>query len=262
MGLIVEMTGAPGSGKSTMIAGIRDACRDHGLNPYTVVEAGRELASRTVPGRLAARVPVRWRSGAVWAVFRGLSGWHTVRFALSHLRLTRYVIGSQRARPAEADVGRRRVLYWYARMMGSYGFLVANAEPHDVVILDEGFAHRAVQLHASSVESPSASQISAYIGLLPRPDLVVHVDASVADCQRRVHERGVWERLADRPEHTVRQLVANAHATATATAQELQSRGWPLLEIDNSSGSEDESRAFVRAGVVQALSSRDTTGVG
>lgn len=240
--MIVEMLGAPGAGKTTMVVAVEDGCRAAGLTPFTIEGAARCFALRTVLGRVVDRVvPDRFDRRAQWAVYRLASGWHTVRFAVLHLRLTRYLLTSQRGRPAAGDARGRRVVYWYLRMMGAYGFLRSKAAPDEVLVIDEGFIHRAVQLHASAVESPTGSQIAEYVGLLPRPDLVVHVDAPSAACWRRVQERGAWARLSHRSPAEIERFVQHAHATVTLVRAELDRRGWLVLAVDNDNEHPEET---------------------
>jgi hypothetical protein len=242
--VIIEMLGAPGAGKTTMIAAVEAGCSDAGRTPFTIEHAARCFAARTVPGRFATRVlPDRFDRRAQWAVFRLVSGWHTVRFAVVHRRLTRYLFESQRGRPAAADAKGRRVVYWYLRMMGSYGFLRSKAAPDEVIVIDEGFVHRAVQLHASAVESPVGSQLAEYVAVLPRPDLVVHVHASSAACWGRVQARGAWTRLSHRSPAEIERFVRHAHETVTLLRAELDRQGWPVLEVDNDNEDPTEAAA-------------------
>ena len=232
--MIIEMVGAPGAGKTTLLVGIEDGCRAAGLTPVTVHDAARPFAARTILGRLVRRtVPTRRQGQALWVVFRIASGWHTLRAVIEAPAQTRHVLASQRRRPAAADARGRRVVYWYLRTMGSRRFLLARARPDEVVVFDEGFVHRAVQLHSSSVESPTRAQIAAYVADLPRPDLVVHVDASPEVCERRVQGRGVWARLDHRSPAEVHRFLLHAHETIALVRAELERRGWAVIDIDN-----------------------------
>jgi len=251
--VIIEMLGAPGAGKTTMIVGVEAGCRAQGLTPFTVEEAARPFAARTVLGRVASRVvPARFEDAALWGVYRLASGSHTVRLALRNIDLTRYVLTSQRGRPPEADASERRVLYWYMRMMGSYGFLRAMARPTEAIVIDEGFVHRTVQLHSSPVESPTAMQVAAYLARLPRPDLVVSVNASPAVCRLRVQERGVWARLGHRPPAEIERFLQHAHETTTLVRAEMEHGGWPVIDIDNNREDPHEAIATVGRAVAES----------
>jgi thymidylate kinase len=263
VGVIVEMLGAPGAGKTTMVAAVEEGCRAAGRTPFTIEHAARCFADRTVLGRLAIPLlPHRFERRAQWAVYRLASGWHTLRFAVVHHGLTRYLLASQRGRPSAADAKRRRVVYWYLRMMGSYGFLRSKAAPDEVVVIDEGFVHRAVQVHASAVESPTASQIARYVAVLPRPALVVHVDASSATCWRRVQARGAWDRLSHRSPAEIERFVEHAHETVALLRAELDRQGWRVLEVDNDNEDPGGAATVVTRALTPLLAGSDCSSEG
>ena len=145
-------------------------------------------------------------------------------------------------------------------MMGSYGFLRSEAAPDEVIVIDEGFVHRAVQLHASAVESPTGSRLAEYVAVLPRPDLVVHVHASSAACWGRVHARGAWARLSHRSPAEIERFVQHAHETVTLLRAELERQGWPVLEVDNDNEDPSEAAAALTRALPPLLLARPRPG--
>lgn len=242
--MIIEMIGAPGAGKSTLRPAVEDWCRAAGLTPFTPETAARPLAGRTVVGRLATSlVPAALRSSALWAVFRVVTAGYTVRSACTRPHLTAHLIRTQWRRPRAADARQRRVAYWYLRTMGTAELAAAQLRRDEVVIFDEGLAHRAVQLHASTAEVPDATTIDRYVTLLPEPDLVVHVAASASTCVERVRTRGRWERLAHRSDDEVDRFVQNAHTTTALVRDAIGARGWTVADIDNDDDDRDDNGA-------------------
>lgn len=231
------MAGAPGSGKTTLLSTVQESCRTRGIAAYTVVEAARPVARRTALGRAASRLPEAARGKALWGVFRLWSAVHTVGFAMRRPALVSLVFRSQRHRPAGSDAGSRRVLYWWLRLAGSHGFLMSHGRASDALVLDEGFVHRTVQLFASSVERPDQRAVEAYIGLVPQPDLLIHVASSPEVCGRRVRERGVWGRLAHRSSDEVDSFVNNAHRTIELAVEAGRDRRWHVVDVDNDGAS-------------------------
>ncbi|MEM7286255.1 MAG: hypothetical protein AAF480_07875 [Actinomycetota bacterium] len=233
MGVILELLGAPGSGKSSVRPLIEAHAERVGLHPIGAEDLPRHVAARTAMGRLVTRlVPASQRSRALWATYRVAGWWHTARFALANRRLSRHVIVSQRSRPAESLRGDRRVTYWFARHMGLHRMCATHLEDDELVVFDEGFSHRTVQLHAGPTESVDAPTVEAYVGMIPTVG-VVHVATSADVCVRRVHGRGVWDRLADLPTDEVDAFVRNAHATSALTGTALREAERALVEIDN-----------------------------
>jgi len=252
--VVVELVGAPGAGKTTLLPAVLRACRAAGLHPYTVVEAARPFAARTPVGRtIGGLLPTTLRRKALWAVFLGARALGAVRLAAGRPRLVRYVLASQRGRPPGADRRERRVLHWYARSAGAYRFLTARARAGEAIVMDEGFVHRAVQLHASSVEAPEPARIEKYADLIPRPDLLVHVRAPVEVCERRVRSRGPWERFRGRDPRELSRFVAHAHRATELVVEAVRARGWPVIAIDNDGEDPAEAGAALAPRVVAAL---------
>ena len=196
---VIELIGVPGAGKTTVAGVLQDALRNSGAIPYDVVKAARIFAKRTVLGRLVTGLlPGSRVSGGLWVVYLLYSWVYAGVFTVRNPQLLKHLMVSQRRRPAEADIMARKVRYWFLRLIGSYEFLVANGYPGEVLVLDEGFVHRVVQLYASEVEQPDANAIIRYLQLVPEPDAIVHVRAPLDTCVERVRLRGVWERYQSR----------------------------------------------------------------
>jgi hypothetical protein len=253
-GVVVELVGAPGAGKSSLLPAVQQACEDAGLRPGTVVEFARPLAARTRAGWLLAALPEgRYRARAAWVVFRGASALDAVVRAPRHRRLASVVRRSQRSRPRGADVQERRVVYWLRRLVGAHGLFLRRGRPGEVLLLDEGYVHRVVQLFASAVEEPDRRVIDEYLATVPRPDLLVAVHAPVERCVERVRTRGVWTRLEGRADAELERFVASAHRAVEFAVTHARDHGWALVEVDNSGDGLDEAQTMVRETVVARI---------
>ena len=239
---VIELVGAPGAGKSALLPAVIRACESAGLRAYTVVDAARPFTARTVAGRLVhAVIPPGPRRSALWLLFRCFRLTSAVAFAAQHPRLARYVMGSARGRPTAAQARDRKVVHWYVRLAGSYRFLLRQARPDETLVLDEGFAHRAVQLHTSSVEVPDAGRIASYASMIPRADLLVHVRAPVSVAEQRVLARGGWGRSRGGTPDQLSHFVANAHRATELIAEAAAASGWSVVTIDNAGSSLTEA---------------------
>jgi thymidylate kinase len=232
--VIIEFIGAPGAGKTTLLPTVIECLRERGIRAFTVVDAARPLVQRTRVGRVVHHLaPASLRRPLLWRVFLACSMVYRLRFCAEHPRLVWLVWWSQMRRPRAADVRERKVLHWYFRFVGYYAFLRAHLQPDEALIVDEGFAHRVVQLFASGVEAPDPQQIAAYVDLAPPPDLLVHVQASPQLCEERIHRRGLWERFQGKDPAEIGQFVANAHTTVQLTVEQSQRRNWCMIQVDN-----------------------------
>jgi Ser/Thr protein kinase RdoA (MazF antagonist)/thymidylate kinase len=231
--MVIELAGPPGAGKTSLQPTVLRACEAAGLQPYTVEHAARAFARRTAAGRVAAQLPAPADRRALWAVFYVGSAVGAVRLACRRPAMTLHIARTQWRRPPEAEGRARRVLYWYFRTAGAYEFLRRRGRSDEAVIIDEGFVHRAVQLHASSVERPTPRQIARYVNALPPSDLVILVRAPAEVCRQRVRSRGVWERLQHRSADDIDRFVSNAHLAIGLAGDSLRDIGQPVVVIDN-----------------------------
>lgn len=231
--MIVEFVGTPGSGKTSLLPVVSEYFTAQGYNAYSVLDGARPFAGRTLAGHFVNRwVPSIFRRPLLWQIFYQSSTVYRRRFHAKHLQLMESVFDFQAERPiSRAD--KEHVLDWFVHMTGCYEFFKAYAGPKDVLIFDEGFIHRVVQLFASENEIPDHQFESVYLELVPRPDLVVHPIASHELCEQRVYARGLWERFQTKtPEETSR-FIANADNVVNFAVNWIKQKGWPLIEVEN-----------------------------
>jgi len=250
--LVVELIGTPGAGKTTMSREIVRLLRERGLEAGTPVDVARDHAARTASGRAFARLaPARLRRGLLWQLFYLLATAHALRFGREHRALVRHVWIGQRARPIPRRV-RRHIRYWFFQLGGRHRFLTTTANDREALVFDDGFLHRSVHLHTSHLEEPDADRVTAYVDLLPVPDLVVVVSANHDVCERRVRERGVWahSRRLSGPELSC--YLANAERVVHTAVQRARERGWAVVEVENGGRALEQIRGDLRA--VEAFS--------
>jgi Ser/Thr protein kinase RdoA (MazF antagonist) len=235
--LIVEFLGTPGAGKTTLMDAVRDILQLEGVRGYSVVEAARPFALRTFPGNIVNLLaPARYRRQLLWQVFYYMSLVYRLKFLHRHRRLVSYVLSSQKRRPPEAAIRERRVLYWFYHLMGYYEFLTAYARPGEALIFDDGFVHRAVHLHASTVETPDPARIKAYIDLIPHPDIVIVPRAPLEVCENRILRRGIWKHFRNKSRDELRQYLASSNQVVKATMDCINAEEWRVIEVENGNG--------------------------
>jgi thymidylate kinase len=232
--MIIELIGTPGAGKTTLLPAIQESVRNQGMNAFTVLEAARPFAHRTASGRfLAAISPDAWKRQVLWQAFYYLSYIKRLKFALHHRQLMRTVISSQKQRPQQAELKQQLILHWFYYLIGSYQFLKDQAMPHEAILFDEGFAHRIVQFNASDQESPSIDNILAYLDLIPRPDLLIHIQAPPEMCLKRILKRGVWDFYNQKNQEELSRFVHHADLAVRTAVNYLHTKEWPMLHINN-----------------------------
>lgn len=232
--MIVEFIGTPGSGKTTLLPLIIDILSDLDITGRTIVNAARPVVSRTASGKFICRyLPTTLQDPLLWQVFYYRSYLARGNFYREYPELVSHVRTSQQNRALPA-ADRQHVLYWWFHLIGYYQFLKPRLQPGEALLLDEGFVHRVVQLGASDHEDIDQGHLITYLDLIPKPDLLVFVDAPVELCEQRVYQRGLWERFQDKTPLQVSQYIANSQRVVNFAIDQINSRDWPIIEVENS----------------------------
>lgn len=231
--MIVEFIGTPGAGKTTFMPVVSEHFKNQHFQPYSVLEAARPFAARTLPGKMVGMLSSgKLQRFLLWQVFYAFSYTYRPKFAEQNQNLMKTVLDYQYKRPiAKSD--RSHVLRWFLHLSGSYEFLKAYARPGDMLLLDEGFVHRVVQLFASENETPDLDRVANYLDLIPRPDLIIYPNASSEVCEKRVFERGVWERFQAKGRAETSRFIKNAYKIVKYAVKYIKIQGWAVIEVDN-----------------------------
>jgi thymidylate kinase len=254
--MIVEFLGTSGAGKSTLIPVVTNLLRDDGLMAMSAPEAIHFHMRKTFVGRLVCFLaPSALRGSILWGVFSFfMLKFYIAKFAVTNPQLACHVVRLQWRRPIPWQ-HRWSILRLFFQMTGWHQFLKSRLQPTEVLVLDEGFAHRATHMFVSASEQPDAEQIAAYLKLLPRPDLVIRVQTPLDTCLARIHSRGQQPRLrALQPQDAVR-FVTNQEEVANITSWYLENAGLEVLSIEND-GDLTASAADLRHKLSEYLSRR------
>jgi hypothetical protein len=233
--LIVEFIGTPGAGKTTCLPAVKEFFAAQGFQTWSVLEASRPFAQRTRFGQwVNSWAPASLKSLFLWQVFYQSSKLRRMSFRSENKELINSILRFQRKRPI-SSTDRHHVLHWFINLTGQYHFLKEHAQDNDILIFDEGFVHRVVQLFASEVETLDEVRIQSYLSLIPVPDLIISPHASLETCFERVYRRGIWKRYKDRDLANVFRFMSNAHEAVSIALDYMRARGWPVIQVNNES---------------------------
>ena len=255
-GVIVEFTGAPGSGKSTLASHALARARERGI---TAVE-GRAIR------------PVYLETGPMAWVVRNLLPFTAFahrrrrfhdqieyplllpRFAARHPRGWRLLQAELERIHLETPEEHARIERWVERGIRQFVMARARSSQLDLVLCDEGIAHRSITLFVSSRPQLDLVRLRSFLASWALPDLVVHVRASLERCAERTRSRGVPKRLEGEGDTELREFVGACATVSTEIAQEARRRGLAVLEIDNEHPSAEDLLASPEcAALVDAL---------
>jgi broad-specificity NMP kinase len=232
---VVELIGTPGSGKTTLAPVVIDLLREQGWTASTIVDAARDHAERTPAGALIVRrTSGRVRGLLLWWLFYALASVHAAMFVLEVPRLSRTVVSTQLRRPIRM-ARKAHICFWFFQLAGRERFLSATAREREVLVVDDGFLHRAVHCYASHREVPSPQAVAAYVNLLPGPALVVRVRCDEEICEQRVRRRGVWRHSRRLTVGELGRYLQRSDVVVDLATQQARARGWRVAEVVNDS---------------------------
>ena len=237
----VEFIGIPGSGKTTLVASAHTALGDSGVKTVTLAEAVSIGMKRGVGDRLIdvvmTRLPKRMltrysESGFIRSNALLVS---LIDFMAAHPRSASAFLDGQ-ARRADFELGTELVIRWYLQLVARYQLASTSLDEDHVLLLDEGFAQRAITGFAHRFSEADHEDLSAYLAASPRPDLLVHLAVGTDLAAERLDERGEPEatkRLWDTGTDPAR-FLADTRRCVEYVVGVARESGWEVLELDGS----------------------------
>jgi adenylate kinase family enzyme len=228
---VVELLGAPGSGKTTLAReltrSLPGAVSLEKAVRLTLGAHGEDKLARAV-----ARV-TRSEGGRIWKAVYGRSTDRfsaLVRFLAANPGALATFLSAQQSR-----VGRDRrqdlVLGWTLNLMARYQLAVEGGGG-DWLVVDEGFAQRGVALFAHGYHASERSALDAYLASVPRAEAVVALDVPLEVCADRLDHRGWSERVRDLDPAGRRRFLETANDVMKSVADHLESDGTRVIWVD------------------------------
>jgi len=255
---IIEFTGPPGGGKSTVSEHLRSAALRAGLRCPTPKELRKlYMSTGAIDSLLRWWSPYKLYSRRTHAYEKYQTPYLVGRFALNYRRgfaLYRARLAElRRTNPEDAEL----IQYWVEQAVLFYQMARNRTLHFDYFFWEEGIAHRAMNLFASPEQhsartSHQDTAATAHLRGVARidlerflshwafPDALVHVSCDTETCIKRMAARGFTERLQGCGESEIRAFVKASSEVARAIADAARRRGLPVYEIPNSFASLDD----------------------
>ncbi|HET6597164.1 MAG TPA: hypothetical protein VFG81_16175 [Anaerolineales bacterium] len=163
---------------------------------------------------------------------------YQARFSLKHPKLVWQAWDASQKLCNLPSWHRKLIFNLFFEVAGLYEAMSDNVLPKRLIVVDEGLAHRSINLFAWQNTELDTRKIEGYIKYLPEVPLTILVCAPVQVCLERAYQRGLPIRLRGKDPETIRRFVENSHTIATLAASTLTAHGRLVIQIENNSGLE------------------------
>lgn len=250
----IELLGIPGSGKSTLSRQLAGSETSTGR-----VWALEEAARRALRGRgshIGTRAAARLTPNAdnrLWKIVYSRAPERAeamVEFASHWSEFLESVVTAQRER-VKRDHGQSLVLSWILNLGARFVLASRGIPRSDSLIIDEGFAQRALAVFGHGWADSDRPHLARYLQTMPKPEVIVRIDAEVEICRQRLDRSG-WPQRASQLSRDERvAYLERARETVDTVATHLDRAGVQLVEVAGDVTTRSQAD-FVR-GAVSAL---------
>jgi thymidylate kinase len=227
----IEFLGGVGSGKSSLATALKES--------FKIAEFPVSSPQQVLDARLARSLPKSILYGRPGQVARrALLTAYQTRFSLKHPKLVWQAWHASQKLRNLPGWHRKIIFSLFFEVAGLYETVSYKILPKSLIVVDEGLAHRSINLFAWRNTDLDPKEIQAYIEHLPKVPLIILVCAPVQICLERAYKRGLPIRLRGKDSETIRRFVENSHTVASLAAETLTSHGRSVIKIENNSGLE------------------------
>ena len=179
----LEFLGPPGSGKSTIHAETIRILQQEGIDAVDLNDAahrairlsGQDWITRSVARMTKSSQSKTWKRAYARSIDRTSA---LARFVDSNPHLVDVIHDAQQDR-SDRDLEPDLVLRWVLNLMTGYQLATDISDRIETLIVDEGFAQRAVAVFAAGFGSDDSQALDNYIDAIPKPDVLVVVETAV-----------------------------------------------------------------------------------
>ena len=235
--MLIEFAGPPGSGKSTLTKNLVRRLRVLGVSAYTEDQAVTEYNSRSKIRKFVSPFFNETEQVSLLGKYFSLrSPWYLYQFKLNHPDFWRVIQESYHRRPINEN-HQDLIRNYFKRTMIYYQFIVDHGNQDEVILFDEGFAHRITHF-VSEREVPDWIQIEKYLKFIPKSNSLVYLDVPPSICVERVQKRGLRGRLANLNGEELNSFISKSSQALDFGTSFLADQGVNIISLDAAADSE------------------------
>lgn len=219
----IELAGPVGAGKSSLLPLVAAAYVRQGRGVMALDEALRRAGLHTRSLPLSRKIRDA-RLASAFLARRPRLAWHAACAAAS----------------LPVPMWHRRAITGRILALAASDHRVRRRSGRDVILVDEGWVHRAVNLFAWG-DRPIDERLDAYLSVIPRPDAVVLIDSPEIVIRERLAIRGLPKRLRSSTPDETKRFLERSRIVVDRSGAWLDAHGVPVNRITNDSSLHEAS---------------------
>lgn len=237
----IEFIGLPGSGKSTILPIVKSHLQKLGFEVFD--QKNIILGSESFPfnkrpfKKLLSLLPTKLNK----EILKGLNNnlrvkeQYQLKYMLNNLEIFNYIINYTISRPIP-DNHKSLVIKWFLKTVGTYQIARESLNSNSVLILDEGFVHRALTLFVFIEEKKiNFEEIEKYLEKIPKAHTLIKVEADTVLCKKRLIDRRLPCKLEDYTDDEIWKYLLKAKSVIDFVQNFLTKRDTNIVALNNSS---------------------------
>lgn len=236
---IIEFTGIPGSGKSTVLPIVQYYLKTNGYQVYNSddiirsIDLGyfRNKSLRLLLNPLLNLLPKKIYTNMY--ICSKTRQRYQINYILNNIDFIRYVVKLTNSRPIPKS-HKALILYRFIYLAELYQIAIETLGNNSILIFDEGYIHKVVSFFVSNEEKETKyTEIEKYLSFIPYIDLLVSVRTNQDLCNKRIKKRKLPRRLEGKTDVEISDYLTRSNAIINYTIKFLSKKKINMIEIDN-----------------------------
>lgn len=236
---IIEFTGIPGSGKSTVLPVLHYYLKTNGYHVYNSndiirsIDLGyfRNKSLRLLFSPLLNLLPKKIYTNMY--ICSKTRQKYQINYILNNIDFIRYVVKLACSRPIPQS-HKALILYRFIYLAELYQIALETLGNNSILIFDEGYVHKVVSFFISNEEKETKfTEVDKYLSFIPHIDLLVSVRANQDLCNKRIIKRKLPRRLEGKTDIEISDYLSRSNAIINYTIKYLSNKNISIIEINN-----------------------------
>ena len=251
---LIEITGIPGSGKSTIAPIVKEFFKKEGFDVYDGVSIIQHCRSFPLNllfvGKIFGWITSKLSESRIRSIARilELNKQYSQRFIRQNSDLFAQVKKITESRPISKE-HKNLTISFFLNTASSYQIALESLKNNSILILEEGFVHKATTLFVSLEENNiDFKEIEKYLNRTAKVNAVINVQANEILCQKRLSKRKLPIRLENKKDDEIMKFLSKSKSVIDFNAKYLINKGIPIFSMVN------ESETFSKDSLIKNIS--------